>query len=323
MLDDSYVKVPLYVVTVSMICVVLLGEAYPSMTGYVKKRSNSMTNALSFRNIESDVTAIKLNSASTGEIGKLLGKEAALQMLATFSAIYSEAEACHNYSFRYKDETIDSKLVPGDYLVKLNTGKYVARTPESFESEFIYTDDDIVPIDAKTPLYSFTAMVTKKYVDLAIKDQEDCLARMNLVVEKLRDWYTTRANLITLDFSNYAMISPVDLHHIINPFGKATYMNGDTQITLNFNNVGPESRNVKDLDRSKINSFNLVGLQELIGELKLVDKEVRSKITSASFVGTLGAPSAVASSVTEGQWLDIIDELRNLTGISRNASVTR
>ncbi len=287
-----------------------------------------MSNALSFRNIESDVTAIRLSSDSSGEIGKILGKEAGLQLLSNLTAKFSEADGCHLFTYRYRDETTDSTLNPGDYLVKLNTGKYLARSAADFESEFIHTENDVLPAKPLNVVDNFVAIMSKKYIDLSISGREDCLERMNLVVEKLRDWYTTKANILTLDFSNYSMISPTDIHLILEPFGKATYMKKNTQIILNFdNNIQSgntiAARATREIERSKINSFNLVGLQELVGELKLVSRDVRSRITAASFVGNLGAPSAVASSVTEGQWLDIIDDLRNLTGIARNSAVTR
>lgn len=282
-----------------------------------------MTQTNVYRNIESDVVAHQLTSETTGDIGKMLGGEAVAQLLATLHAEYSDATNCHTYKFRYKDETIDSVLSAGDYLVQLNTGKFVARAAVDFESEYINTDNDIVPIEAANPVDTFTTKMQALYVDLGIADRADCLKKLNLIVEKLRSWYNIKVNLLTLDFTNYAMVSPVELHLIINGFATATYLNKETQIVLALGNLGPASRNVRDLDRTTLNSFNFIGLQELVGELKLTKKDIRDRITSITFAGTNGAPSAVATSVTEGQWLDIIDDLRNVTGMSRNSAVKR
>lgn len=288
---------------------------------YVKE--NKMSSAINYTNIESTVTAYQLSSATSNEIGSLLIGEAANSLLASFTANYNNSTGTHTYKFRYKDDSVVSTLNESDYLVLLNTGKYVAYTAKAFEDEYIDTNKDVVPIQAKTPLESFTAFIQKTYTDLAVTDTSDCLTKMPQIVEKLRTWYTDSSDTLTLNFTNYAMVDPKGINKIINPFIKATYVKDTTKIVLSFGNIGPESRNIRELDRTNINSFNLIALQELVGELKKLDKNLRSKITAASFIGTNGAPSSVSSAVTEGQWLDIIDELRNVTGIGRNSGVTR
>lgn len=95
-----------------------------------------MSEFTSFTHVEDTVEAVRLMADTQAAVIEALAPEATSDLFARFHVDFDEAEGCIAVVFRYKTDSTESTLMKGDYLVKLSTGRFVARTEEDFLKEY-------------------------------------------------------------------------------------------------------------------------------------------------------------------------------------------
>ena len=108
----------------------------PKLT-FCTKRNINMASFNDYTHQESVVQAVQLSNETYKSVVEALGHELASGLLASFQATWNSSDRCYDIVFRYKDSTTDSSLVTGNYLVQLNTARYVVFDKETFEADYL------------------------------------------------------------------------------------------------------------------------------------------------------------------------------------------
>lgn len=273
-----------------------------------------------FKNIEAEMTGWCLSADTQTEITEALSKAAQNNMLSKLIVTANEDTGCNDYTFRYKNASIDSTLSAGDYLVKLNTGEYVAYSKEDFEATYVHTDCDPTITITKSPKQALVDFVKAYYPQAGINSEEDLTsAKLSVVAENLKSWL--KNGVFDIKFTDCAITDPTGLAELLATFTGASFITDEVKFTLNFSNGAYNSDTEPNTNP---NLFNLIGLQQLYGELRQLKSSVLKRLIGITFqsVGH-DAPSAVAPSVTEAQFYDWVDEIRGIAGITTNSAIKR
>lgn len=270
---------------------------------------------------ESVVQAIQLSPDTCPAISQALGDELEKGLLNTFQAEYSSTDRCYTYVFRYKTDNVDSTLEIDDYLVQLNTGNYVVRDAETFEAEYMptYKDEDVMPEVPKTPKKSLVDFISKFFPDAGITDESQLTSdKLLTVAEGLEDWYDAEQDVMDIKFTDCSITDPTGLSDLLKAFPQASFIKETTKFTLNFNN-GAWHEGDPNNDN---NCFNKAALDILIAEIKKCDTAKRLIGITFMSVGH-DAPSSIAPSVTDSEWLNFCSEAMGCTGIASVGDVKR
>lgn len=270
---------------------------------------------------ESEVPAIQLSTDTCPDVSAALGKELEKGLLTTFQAEYDTANRCYNYVFRYKTDSVDSTLEPTDYLVQLNTGNYVVRDAETFAADYIptYKDEDVMPEVPKTPKKALVDFIAKFYPDAGITSEDQLTAEaLKTVAEGLKAWYDAESDTLDLKFTDCSIVDPTGLADLMSAFPQASFIKETTKFTLNFNN-GAWHEGDPNTDN---NCFNRAALDILVAEIKKCDDANRLIGVTFMSVGH-DAPSAIAPSVTDDEWLSFCSDLMSCTGIQSVGDIKR
>lgn len=98
--------------------------------------------ATSYTYSEAQVTAVQLTATNYAEILDLLGGDVKKGLLAECTANWNSDTSSYDFTFRYKSNSVVSKLTLGDYLVALNAGVFKVMTATEFESAYSVSGDD-------------------------------------------------------------------------------------------------------------------------------------------------------------------------------------
>ena len=272
---------------------------------------------------ESVVQAVQLSNETYKVVVEALGKELANGLLASFQATWNSTDRCYDIIFRYKDSTTDSSLVTGDYLVQLNTARYVVFDQETFEADYLptYMDEAAMPKHPQTPMESMVTFIKKYYPDAGVNDVGDLTsANLGKVLEGLKEWYNAEADQFTIHFDHCGIVDPTGLADFFAAFPQATFIKETTTYKLSFVNgdVQEEDANTEN------NLFNYAGLQILLGEFNKLDSAYAKKLVDLDFSSQDDiAPSAIANSVTDAQWSSWCQEVMSVTGITSTGFIHR
>lgn len=272
---------------------------------------------------ESVVQAVQLSSETYKAVVEALGKELVNGLLASFQATWNSTDRCYDIIFRYKDSTTDSSLVTGDYLVQLNTARYVIYDQETFEADYLptYQDEDAMPKYPQTPMEAMVTFIKKYYPDADISGVGD-LTTENLgkVLEGLKDWYNSETDQFTIHFDHCGIVDPTGMADLFAAFPQASFIKDTTTYKISFVNGG-----VKESDANTENNlFNYAGLQILLGEFNKIDITLIKKLTELDFSSQDDiAPSAIAKSVTDSQWTSWCQDVMSVTGITSSGYIHR
>lgn len=272
---------------------------------------------------ESVVQAVQLSSETYKAVVEALGKELANGLLASFQATWNSADRCYDIVFRYKDSTTDSSLVTGDYLVQLNTARYVVYDQETFEADYLptYQDEDAMPKHPQTPMEAMVTFIQKYFPDAGVTGVGDLTsANLGKVLEGLKDWYDTETDQFTIHFDHCGIVDPTGMADFFAAFPQASFIKDTTTYKISFVNGG-----VKESDANTENNlFNYAGLQILLGEFNKIDTTLIKKLTELDFSSQDDiAPSAIAKSVTDSQWLSWCQDAMSVTGIASSGYIHR
>lgn len=272
---------------------------------------------------ESVVQAVQLSNETYKSVVEALGHELASGLLASFQATWNSSDRCYDIVFRYKDSTTDSSLVTGDYLVQLNTARYVVFDKETFEADYLptYKDEAVMPKHPQTPMEAVVAFIKKRFPDAGVADVGDLTsAKLGKVLEGLNDWYDADTDQFTIHFDHCGIVDPTGLADLFAAFPKASFIKNTTTYKLSFVNGG-----VTDSDANTENNlFNYAGLQILLGEFNKIDSAYAKKLVDLDFSSKDSiAPSAVANSVTDVQWSSWCQEVMTVTGITSTGYIHR
>lgn len=272
---------------------------------------------------ESVVQAVQLSNETYKSVVEALGKELANGLLASFQATWNSTDRCYDIIFRYKDSTTDSSLVAGNYLVQLNTARYVVFDQETFEADYLptYKDETAMPKHPQTPMESMVTFIQKYYPDAGVTGVGD-LTTENLgkVLAGLEDWYDSEADQFTIHFDHCGIVDPTGLADFFAAFPQASFIKETTTYKLSFVNGG-----VLESDANTENNlFNYAGLQILLGEFNKLDSAYAKKLVDLDFSSQDEiAPSAIANSVTDTQWSSWCQEVMSVTGITSTGFIHR
>lgn len=272
---------------------------------------------------ESVVQAVQLSNETYKSVVEALGHELASGLLASFQATWNSSDRCYDIVFRYKDSTTDSSLVTGDYLVQLNTARYVVFDKETFEADYLptYKDEAAMPKNPQTPMEAVVTFIKKRFPDADVTDVGDLTsANLGKVLEGLNDWYDADTDQFTIHFDHCGIVDPTGLADLFAAFPKASFIKATTTYKLSFVNGG-----VTESDANTENNlFNYAGLQILLGEFNKIDSAYAKKLVDLDFSSKDSiAPSAVANSVTDVQWSSWCQEVMSVTGIASTGYIHR
>ena len=272
---------------------------------------------------ESVVQAVQLSNETYKSVVEALGHELASGLLASFQATWNSSDRCYDIVFRYKDSTTDSSLVTGNYLVQLNTARYVVFDKETFEADYLptYKDEAAMPKNPQTPMEAVVTFIKKYFPDAGITDVSDLTsANLGKVLEGLKDWYDEDTDQFTIHFDHCGIVDPTGLADFFAAFPKASFIKDTTTYKLSFVNGG-----VTESDANTENNlFNYAGLQILLGEFNKIDSAYAKKLVDLDFSSKDSiAPSAVANSVTDVQWRSWCQEVMTVTGITSTGYIHR
>lgn len=272
---------------------------------------------------ESVVQAVQLSNETYKSVVEALGHELASGLLASFQATWNSSDRCYDIVFRYKDSTTDSSLVTGDYLVQLNTARYVVFDKETFEADYLptYKDEAAMPKNPQTPMEAMVTFIKKYFPDSGITDVGDLTsANLGQVLEGLKDWYNADTDQFTIRFDHCGIVDPTGLADLFAAFPKASFIKDTTTYKLSFVNGG-----VTESDANTENNlFNYAGLQILLGEFNKIDSAYAKKLVDLDFSSQDSiAPSAVANSVTDVQWSSWCQDVMSVTGIISTGYIHR
>lgn len=256
-----------------------------------------------FTALEDKVTGWQLSADTQNEIIEALSAEAQAGLLALLKITYNADEECSEFVFRYKSNTLDSELKVGDYLVQLNSGEFVKKSASEFEANYLHTDCDAkqtvtkVFKDAVMEKFSVTAdQYTIQDLPAILEAAGVYNATEDKIVLDLRD-------LGLNEFSGFEILYKAAVH--------MASVKDTTTVKILLGNTSEAS----------INLFNLIALQNFQGIFARMDKTQRARLIALDFTGN--PTSAIAASVKEATWMDWVDDIRSVTGISRNSAVTR
>ena len=274
-----------------------------------------MTSFNNYTHQESVVQAVKLDQDTTSDISAALGGELTKGLLASFQATYNSTNKCYEYTFRYKTDSVDSNLTAGNYLVQLNTSNYVVRDAETFEEEYLptYEDEALMPSNPQTPMQAMITFIKKYYPDIEITGDTLDSVQLGQVLEGLKSWYNEEADQFTIHFNHTGMVDPTGLADFFKAFPQASYLKDTTTYVLDLSNGGV----VESDANTENNLFNAAGLDQLYGELMKLDSAVVKKLVKLDLSSVDDtAPSAVAPSVTDSQWLEFCTNVMSISGIT-------
>ena len=276
-----------------------------------------------YSHIESTVEAVQLSADSQYEVVAALAKEAEAGLLSTLNIEYDSTSKCYQFVFRYKTDTVESTLVVGDYLVRLNEGNYIRCDEATFEERYLPTfqDADAMPAHPQSPKGALVAFIKAFYPDAGINSEADLTAdKLQTIVDGLKAWYNEETDTFDLKFCDCSITDPSGLADLLAAFPKASFIKDTTVFTLNFNNGAWHEGD----PNTEPNCFNYAGLQSLIGELKQVDPDYAKRLVGITFLSVgHNAPSAVAASVTDAQWDDFVTNAMAITGVKARADIKR
>lgn len=250
--------------------------------------------------IEDKVESVQLSTETQQEVTQLLSAEAEHELLSKLFITHNDEADCNEFVYRYRTDTVDSKLNVGDYLVKMNAGTLVAMSAAKFESEYLHTGCDV----KQTAVKSLAAVVVER---LGIAE-----FTVDAVKAAIPDaWISDKK--ITVDLKDACLNAVEGLDILLNGLFASEKFTAESTITLDFSNSTTDQFNI----------FNLIQLDTMRGIFTRLNKDPRKQITALTFVGTGDAPSAVADSVTEAQFYNWVDGVRSTTGVASNSAITR
>ena len=277
---------------------------------------------VNYSHIESIVDAVPLSSDTQTDVVSALGEAAVDGLLNTLNIEYSSSDRCYNFVYRYKTDSTESQVRVGDYLVRLSEGNYVVCDEEEFEQRYLptYQDQDVMPPHPQTPKESLVTFIKKYYPDAGINSPADLTEdKLGTVAEGLKDWYNEDLDTFTVHYNHTGMIDPSGLADVFKAFPRASFIKDTTKFILDLSNGDVQEGDAN----TENNCFTYGALQTLVGEFKKMNKSVVKRVTSITFEGRSGAPSAVAPSVTDEQWNSFADEIMPLTGITARNQLKR
>lgn len=274
-----------------------------------------------FGHIESTVSAIQLSPETQYDVLMLLGAESEQHKLITLHMEFDTSQNCIIFTYRYLEDTVDSKLELGDYLVRLNAGNYVVMSEEEFNSQYIpvYKDQDLIPPSPLTVAEATLQFLHTKYPDDFSTIDDITTEKLVPVVEAFRPWYNKETNNFDIKFTDCALIDPAGLNNVIKVFPEATFIQNDSTFSLNFSNGNYGN------PKQQQNLFNYTALQTLIKELQKLDSNFAKRITSFNFMSADAGitHNAIAPSVTDDQWESIVTLLMSVTGVKKRLNIRR
>lgn len=257
-----------------------------------------------YTHIEEYVEAVQLTPETQETVVKAFNEPASRLEFSKLNIVYNVQEACYEFVFRYKEDSVDSTLKVGDYLVRLNQGNYTAMTEADFKAQYIHTAvDPIIPAaDIRTAKGAVVEFIQAYFPSAGIKSEED-LTEENLraVSNGLLSWYDAPTNTFHVKFNDCGMVSFQGFADLLKAFPAANFMKDDTVFVLEFPNGNYDPTSIHKTP----NMFNLIALEGLIGELKKLSPEILRRVVGIDFLSYKdGTPSAVAPSVTDEQFYD-------------------
>lgn len=274
-----------------------------------------------YSHLESTVEAICLSADTQYDVVTALGTEAEQGKLIKLNIEFNDSAKCYEFTYRYLEETTESRLVSGDYLVRMNDGKYVVQTASDFEQVYlpIFKDNDLLPDHEKTIPENLLEVANEMFPEAGLGSLDDMtLEQRSQFVEAYRKDYDAEQDKFTLKFQDMSLTNFNDLGYALALFPSASYIKKTTKFVLNFNN------GIGDHVKGTHNLFNYGALQSLVGELRRMPYDFTIRIVGITFNSADGeAPSAVAPSVTDDQWLTLGGALMAVTGIKAITDIKR
>ena len=270
---------------------------------------------------ESIVQAIQLSSDTYPEIVTSLGRELENGLLATFNATYNSNDQCYEFTFRYKTDSVESKVTVTDYLVQLNAANYVVRDAKTFEQEYLptYKDEEVMPDHPQTPMGALITFIKSFFPDIVIEDSKLSEEQLAQVLEGVKSWYDAETDQFNVAFSNCGIIDPTGLADFLKAFPRASYIKDTTTYILDFHNgkADPNGNN-------QSNMFNKAGLDSLVGEMKKLDKNIVKQLTHINFSSLESTVhNAIAPSVTDAEFTQFCTDIMSVTGIKSTGDIKR
>lgn len=271
-----------------------------------------------YKNYEDYVEATQLTPASQATVVKALNWPATRLELSKLEIVYNVSEGCYELVWRYKDESTDTTLNVGDYLVCLNNGKFTSYTASEFNKQYFNVSvDEIIPAQDQQTVEE--AIINYVKAQLGVDVEEITPAIMKSVANATADNYDSVKNIYTIKLSDMGLCDPTGIANVINSWTKAAFLNEDTKFVINLGNgFGGDNGFNKD------NRFTQIELMLLVRELKQVPVDFVNRIESFDFQGVNGHVSAVSASTTDEMWENFCLTLMGLCrGVSSMSKIRR
>ncbi len=259
-----------------------------------------MSDFVNYTHLECTVPAIQLSAETENTIASVLTDEAINQLLASLTIKISKS-GVKEFTFRYKTNSTELTLTEGNYLVQLNDGCYTVVSASTFESEYIATSTD--PIIAAED--SLTVMESLKVkLESNVISSEDITAYIALSKDTN---YDATNDVLKLDLTNSAITNPTGLSAYLIAASKVDFLTENTKFFLDLSTTGT----------NKINFFNQLSLDLLLGELKIATSAVAKRINKLSL------KDSVSANVTETKWEAFKDALCLKTSIQHDSDIIK
>lgn len=279
-----------------------------------------------FTHIEESVNAIRYSSETQSLALEVLGEQVAALLMSKFLAEQDLISGMFNVTFRYKTDTVEQTLTDGNYLVQLNAGQFVVMTEEDFTKSYTNTSvDPIIPV-SKQRIFEdvmfeyFNSMslgVTVSKDDYVTKETAAKIAEVLVPL-----WYVSNENTFYIKCHDAGVVDPTGLGKTMDYMKDFTPegLNENTTFIISFNNGDyADMEEEEEHAEHQINLFNYIGMEKIIGELRLIDETIRKRITGIQFLSLkAGVQSPIAPSVTEEQWESFISQVQELTSATRS-----
>lgn len=271
--------------------------------------------------LEDKVEALPLDEQCNSKIAALLGNELELGMLSSLKAVFNREKNVYEYVFRYKSETIDKKLLAGDFLVQMNDGCFVCQAASDFLAKYGYTGADLQPVDGGLTIAEALAALLNPEAEPQSGDEPltgDESTETEAVVVSVDTVKTllaenaeafdneTKKYTAKLNDANVVSFTGLDVF-VAAAAALAAEANEEAKLVLDFSNEADATPNL----------FDGIALQKLIAELKKLSAEERALLVGLNFSG------AVQQSVSADLWDKFSKDIVALTGISSNSAIQK